>query len=360
MTDGNKFKVSLIVPVYNAGRYLSEMFSSVKRQSIGFESIQVILVDDCSTDGGFEWIERMAERYSNVTALRTPAASGSASVPRNMGLDAAGADCVMFLDADDVLRPNAVGLLYGLITEKRVDLADAAFAEHGKKDGIDSRYIGRREGLYRLKEDVDTFFPISHPIVTKLFSRRIIDDNNLRFDRALRNGEDSLFLYEYLKHADTAWHVNDVIYEYRVRRDSVSHSREERYFAELADACDAVQSALVGTEYFGYYERFVEEIASASLDILCDAGEIDDERCRALLTRWYPLIKAMADNGLRAKTAAADILTRDAERGDVGSYERDFFALRRLYDERRTLVNEFTSSLGWKVITGINRLLGRG
>ena len=128
-----EYMVSLIVPVHNAERFLPETLKSVKNQSIGFENIQLILVDDCSEDRSCSLIKGWADKYPNILALQTPYCSGSASMPRNMGLDTAEADYIMFLDADDVLRPNAVELLYRLITTHDVDLADAAFKELGSR-----------------------------------------------------------------------------------------------------------------------------------------------------------------------------------------------------------------------------------
>lgn len=356
MSDSLGYKVSIIVPVYNAEKYLPEAFESVKKQTIGFENIQLIMIDDRSGDGSFGLIKAWAEQYDNVTALQTPAGSGSASMPRNMGLDVAEADYIMFLDADDRLEPCAVELLYGLITTRCVDLADAAFGEMSRKVALDKRYLDRREGLYSIVEDADEFFPISHPLWTKIYKRSIIEDNGLRFDTKLRNGEDSLFIYEYLKHAENAWHTNELVYEYRIRESSVSHNVNKTYFSWHAAACDAIKSVLVGSDRFVYYGHFVEEVAIASVDILCDTQSMDESDCKEILKLFYGHIKHIADNGLDEKVPIGKILARDAGRDDYESYVEDFFAMRGLYRQRRDELDNIFNSRGWKLVSKLGKI----
>lgn len=360
MESNRKYLVSIVVPVYNAEKYLRAAFNSVRKQTIGFRNIQLILVDDCSKDRSYSLIRGWAKRYSNIVFLQTPQGSGSASEPRNIGLSAAEADYVMFLDADDVLRPNAVELLYNLITTHNVDLADAAFKELGSVAEIDGRYRGKKEGIYSINDESDELFVMVHPIWTKIYKRSIIESNNLTFDITLRNGEDSRFLFQYMLHAKDVWHVNQVVYEYRVLDGSVSHDRTLRYYKELADACTAIKRDLSSSPLTAYLHRYIEEIAVSSLEALCDSANISDEGIKGALLCWYPFMKYIAQNRLNSKTALGEILVRDAERDDYDAFEHDFFELRCIYVERRQLFQGIFSSRGWKLITFINKLLRRG
>ena len=355
----NEYKISLITPVYNACLLIDRAFHSVKRQTMGFHNIQWLLVDDHSSDGSWDRITALAERYQNVVPLRTSENSGSASTPRNLALDSAMAPLIMFLDSDDTLEPDAARSLYHLITEKNVDLADGAFCERSSKRPINERYVGCREGKYSIQQDADEFFPISHPIWTKIYKRDIIERAGLRFDPSLRNGEDSLFIYQYLLQCNSAWHTNKVLYCYTVDESSVSHNRSPQYFIELARSCDAVQRALKDTGLIRYCERFTEETAISSVDGLCDTKAISDDMCLDILPYWYPFIKLIADNKLSAKVPIGEILTRDAARDDYNGFCANFISLRRIYDERRAFAEQVFSSRGWRLITAINRFLGR-
>lgn len=60
------YKISLTIPVYNAEKYLEELLESIKKQTIGFENIQIIMVDDCSTDNSKKIMDKYAEEYQNI------------------------------------------------------------------------------------------------------------------------------------------------------------------------------------------------------------------------------------------------------------------------------------------------------
>ena len=353
--------VSVIVPIYNAAQYLPGCVESVLKQSIGFESIQLILCDDCSTDGSFEIAQRYAAQHpANITALQLPCNSGSASAPRNMGLDAATAEHIMFLDADDMWTPDALQTVWNLMSVSDAELASAAYKRLGSKEKSDARYTGCREGEYDIRLQADEWFPIAHPIVTKLFRRSVIEENRIRFPEDLRNGEDSIFLFRYFLCIEKAVHTNAPIYEYRVREDSVSHAYNKRYFQGLSDACSTVENEFLSSDICRLAERFLEEITISCLDILCDCETLDEEERLQLLSVWYPHIKLIADRKLHTLAPIGESLGRDAARADYIAYEADFLSLAKLYTERRVTVRRFTSSRSWRIITKINALLGRG
>jgi len=354
----NAYKVSLITPVYNVMDYLEAAYRSVKQQTM-FSQLEWIMVDDCSTDGSYEYICALSKKHLNIKALQTPANSGSASLPRNMALETAKADYIMFLDADDVLRPNAVEVLYNLIACKDVGLADAAFIDMDSGQEIEGRYLGKREGLYSIVDDTEEWFAMLHPLWTKIYRKALIEQNAIRFDTALRNGEDTLFLFQYMRAAKTAWHVHDVIYEYRILDASLSHNRDFRYYMELAKSTDAVADYLVGTELQRYYERYIEEIVFAALGILCDSENVSDEECGVILPHWYRHVKYIADHALDTKTPLGEILARAAKRDDRSSYIGDFFSLRKLFAGHRQFAKEVFTSRGWRLITAVNKILGR-
>ena len=113
------FDVSVIVPVYNAARYLQEAIDSVLHQTIGFEDhIQLILVNDGSTDDSAEICRRCKDAHpDNVVFIDQPNAGVSAA--RNAGLAAAQGRYVNFLDGDDVWTPDAFRKMLDFIEPRR-------------------------------------------------------------------------------------------------------------------------------------------------------------------------------------------------------------------------------------------------
>lgn len=90
--------VSVVIPVYNAGRYLSDTINSVLNQS--YKEIEILLIDDGSTDNSAEIINSFTKNYSNIKSFSAPSA-GRPAVPRNIGIRNASGDFIAFLDADD-------------------------------------------------------------------------------------------------------------------------------------------------------------------------------------------------------------------------------------------------------------------
>lgn len=118
--------VSIIVPVYNPGPYLRACIDSALGQT--YRDIELILVDDGSTDGSSAVIDRYAASDSRVTTLRQP--NRGLSAARNAGLDIAQGDFITFLDADDILHPRFIELL----TEQLNAGADIAACDFTRKE----------------------------------------------------------------------------------------------------------------------------------------------------------------------------------------------------------------------------------
>ena len=118
------YKVSIIMPVYNAQKYLTDSLESIVNQSIGVENLEVIIVNDASTDASKGIIDEYCKRHSNFKAIhlteniggaygpRLTENIGGAYGPRNVALEHVSSDYVMFLDADDTFLPDACELLY--------------------------------------------------------------------------------------------------------------------------------------------------------------------------------------------------------------------------------------------------------
>lgn len=119
----SEFKVSIIIPAYNAERYLSHALDSVVNQSIGVENLEVIIVNDASTDGTRDIIERYCSEYSNFKAIHLDENTGAAWGPRNIALKEASSEYIMFLDADDTYTEDACEVLYSEIISSDANVA---------------------------------------------------------------------------------------------------------------------------------------------------------------------------------------------------------------------------------------------
>ncbi len=112
-------KISIVVPVYNAEKYLTECIDSILNQTYTVD--EIILVDDGSTDKSSVICDEYSQRYSNIKVIHKN--NGGAASARNVGLDNFSGDYISFIDCDDVLHPQNIEILYKLIKEEDADIS---------------------------------------------------------------------------------------------------------------------------------------------------------------------------------------------------------------------------------------------
>lgn len=117
------YKVSIIMPVYNAEKYLRDSLNSIVNQSIGVENLEVIIVNDASTDSSKEIIDEFAAKYPNFKAIHLKENTGGPFGPRNIAINHVTSEYVMFLDADDTYAENACEALYNAICDSNAGVA---------------------------------------------------------------------------------------------------------------------------------------------------------------------------------------------------------------------------------------------
>ena len=129
-------KISIILPIFNVGDHLRGGIDSLINQTIGQDHLEIILVNDCSTDGSDKIIDEYADEYDCCIAIHHEKNSGAAYTPRNTGLKHCTGDYIMFLDPDDRFTPDACEVLYNAAKKHDVEMAFGRFRrifEYGGK-----------------------------------------------------------------------------------------------------------------------------------------------------------------------------------------------------------------------------------
>ncbi|RZB14870.1 glycosyltransferase family 2 protein [Streptomyces sp. F001] len=230
--------VSVIIGAYEAMPYLVECLASVEAQTIDPERIEVIAVDDGSTDGTGEYLEEFAARAPMPVTVIRQENSGGPSGPRNVGLGKAAGRYVFFLDADDRLGAEAL--------ERMVAMAD--------RNGTDV-VLGRVEGVNRSApksmwgrtlERTDVFsskikFTLS---AQKLFRRELLERHGMRFDESLWTGEDALFTMEAYLRANGVSVVADYTCYYLVGREDGKHVTKSGSYTLRFDSARALMQLI--------------------------------------------------------------------------------------------------------------------
>lgn len=124
------YKISIIMPIFNAEKHLEFSLNSIINQTIGIKNIQVILVNDCSTDNSHMVINDYTNKYDNFLAIHLEKNIGGAYGPRNIGLKYATGEYLMFLDSDDAYELDACEILYKKISSNQYGNLDLVFGRY--------------------------------------------------------------------------------------------------------------------------------------------------------------------------------------------------------------------------------------
>jgi glycosyltransferase involved in cell wall biosynthesis len=210
-----KPKITVIVPVYNKSLYLLECIPSILSQSL--TSIEIVFVDDASTDGSQEIIEDFMRKDDRIVLLRNTRNSGPGPA-RNRGLRRASAAHVQFTDADDVLPQGALELLHTMALQDDLPAVRgtlATFAESPARYWIEDQFQTADRSCFDFRESRTLWLPWGHQCY--LFSRRFLMEHKLEYP-ALRNGEDPVFLLRALLKAQKLSTTSEISYLYRAAK----------------------------------------------------------------------------------------------------------------------------------------------
>ncbi|MFI6498196.1 glycosyltransferase family 2 protein [Nonomuraea typhae] len=207
--------VSVIIAVYNTMPHLRECLDSVMGQSIGASRLEVIAVDDGSTDGSAQELDDFAARYPGTVKVLRQANSGGPAAPSNRALEQATGRYVYFVGADDFLAEQAL--------ERLVRAADAYDSDVvlGRMVGANGRQIPQK--VYaETRMDIGLFdSPLPYSLSnTKLFRRSLIEDHGLRFPEDMPIFSDQPFTLAAFLHARRVSVLADYVFYYAVSRDN--------------------------------------------------------------------------------------------------------------------------------------------
>lgn len=201
-------KISVIIPVYNAEKYLERCLESVCNQTL--RDIEVICVNDCSTDCSEQILQRYSQNYQFLTVVNLPKNQGESGA-RNCGLTLAKGEYLAFVDNDDEIDLN--------FYEKLYDKAKETDAEIVKGQAIEVAYNGNQHLIKQMREDDNKLLFITY-WWTAIYKRSLIVGNNIFFSTQHILGGDMLFLNRAIIAAKNLQLVDGVFYHYYRREDS--------------------------------------------------------------------------------------------------------------------------------------------
>ena len=294
----NMLTVSVIMPLFNKEAFVEQAMASVLAQTLS--DIELIVVDNGSTDGSRDAAERRAQADGRVVLLDE--ARPGASAARNRALSRARGEFLAFVDADDFIDPS---LLEKAVAQARRTQADIVCFGH------DHYYQDQDVYLYPVRpqapasfapEDLGgrLLFAGSPNAWSKLFRRSFVEGCSERFDEGLATAEDMLFTFSLMMRAGRIATVDELLYHYR---KDVAGSLTNRGVSRGVQSFDCLERLLGIAGATPHADAFREGIVNESLEqvqyltqIACDAKEFSLQ-FEEFRKNWLPRLDALAAEG---------------------------------------------------------------
>ena len=326
--EGIMYKISVIVPVFNVENKIMNAFNSILNQTIGFENLEVIFVDDNSTDDSKNIIKSLENKYDNVKSFFLSKNSGYAGKPRNIGIKNATANYLMFLDPDDLYFEDACEKLYDEITESGCDFVSGNYISYFNQEEI-FRSFNDFYALDMINDkiivnsihDYPKLLAIPPSVWSKIFNKEFIINNDLEFPVGIP-GQDLVFVDASFLKANSIGFVDVPIVKYapgvdEKKNTSVTSVRNKNLLSGY------IKAYLMVYDLFKDYEDLVRYAVSNlyywteqfSISHLSKFEKLE------ILKFAYPLFEAFNNLGLSPRKELQIFFERVFEKDFVGAIE---------------------------------------
>lgn len=256
--DYFEYKVSVIVPVYNVEAYLRACLDSLLAQTIDHELMEVLLINDGSTDSSLEICKEYAELFSMFKLFSQENAGVSAA--RNLGIKNASGKYIMYLDSDDMLTPETVREVSNFFDQiyNDVDLVTYKIMrfQNGKQTPLHFRYrYLNKNGIYDLND-----FPYVSQTSMNIVVKNLLE-KNVFFKLDLRQGEDQNYILQYLSSKNKIGYVDKGTYMYYVRADGAVQIGKNPI--ELFEQRTSMWESIFA-DYFGRVPKYIQALVLAN------------------------------------------------------------------------------------------------
>ena len=260
--------VSIVIPVYNIADYVSYCINSVLNQS--YKNIEIILVDDGSSDGSGVVCDKFWEEYGNIKVIHKK--NGGLSSARNAGIDIATGEYIMFIDGDDYISKNAVEYLMYIEELTNADIVQFGYIE---TEQVNENISVKTSREYELISDRRNFFDKLYEIggeaassCTKLYKKGVFDD--LRFREGILH-EDEYIVPSLFEKAQSIAYIPEKLYFYIMRNESIIKSRFTPKKLDIFIYQDDRIKILKKLQYYDILEKEYQRQVSTAIHLFYDA-----------------------------------------------------------------------------------------
>ncbi len=263
-------KISVIMPVYNMEKYLSQALESLINQTL--EDIEIICIDDCSTDNSLKILKKYAARDKRIILLEQKENLGQ-GIARNRALDIAKGEYIMCLDPDDWLELDACEICYNQISKNQNDFVIFNHRSFYQKTGEYKQAEYTMEPFsdvmdcpnIELKNVKRNFIKQGGISCNKIYSRKFLNDNNIRYG-TLRMGEDGVVFIKCIAYAKTISIINKVLYNRRIHDNNTIVRPDFKYGTLVAEKSmyEEIKKHNIDKNLFNFYlEKYMFKVVSS-------------------------------------------------------------------------------------------------
>ena len=250
-------KVSVILPIYNVGKYLRQSLDSLINQTL--KEIEIICVNDGSTDDSYDILEEYKAKDSRIKVIHKENKGTGAA--RNDGLRIATGECIGFVDPDDWVKPNMFERLYNLIKEKNLDIAMCMPDGFDEKNQINTPFPYFVDANFENIPDDKIFnwrdlSPFSYPMCVwnKLYTKDLFDRNNIDFAEGL-DFEDHKVIFGTLLTAEKIFFIREKLYVYRFNREGSVLTDNNRRLIDHIEIFNIVEKLMKDTNTYNVLRK---------------------------------------------------------------------------------------------------------
>lgn len=226
--------VSVIIPVYNTEKYLFACIDSVLQQI--HVSLEIILVDDGSSDNSSNICDNYAKKHDNIKAIHIQN-SGPATA-KNEGLKLAQGNYIAFTDSDDKMELQMLHKMVSAGYEYNADIICCNYKQIDENGNVSHLNSTNKTYVLDHEEGLIHFFSknkIYSQCWTKLYKRKMLNDHHIENDPGLRTDEDFIFNIRAFVHAQKTVIVDEPLYEYTHRENSLAHAYFKKNISQYID-----------------------------------------------------------------------------------------------------------------------------
>ena len=229
--------VSIIVPVYNLEKYIQFNIDNLLSQT--YKNIEVIYVDDGSSDSSAQIIRSAAEKDNRIKYYYKE--NGGVSSARNLGLEKAEGKYIMFVDGDDSIHNQAVEILYKTLLDSDFDIICANAVKVGNVGEIEKDLKEISAPSVRPTSwyfEANDGFILGKSVCSKIYKKSAVQ--GIKFPEDFTNSEDFYFLVEVFNSGAGIGYIDTVLYYYYMRSDSLTHAKREKDVIAAVTANDEI------------------------------------------------------------------------------------------------------------------------